>query len=140
MPIKRGYAPIPPFVKEMPSAPKMKAYASGSGTERIVTGGVIAQKYGNTVKYFAVEYKPSPDIMTKIESGSTDVAELLQKTDATLVEIRGGYSRIPSGDLKVMKKGALKQATLVDISTDGNTEEAPATEGSEGGGVGSKYN
>lgn len=122
------------------SAPKMKAYASGSGTERIVTGGVIAQKYGNTVKYFAVEYKPSPDIMTKIESGSTDVAELLQKTDATLVEIRGGYSRIPSGDLKVMKTGALKQATLVDISTDGNTEEAPATEGSEGGGVGSKYN
>ncbi len=122
------------------SAPKMKAYSSGSGTERIVTGGVVAQMYGNTVKYFAVEYKPSPDIMTKIESGNTDVAELLQKTDATLVEIKGGYSRIPSGDLKVMKTGALKQATLVDLSSAGNTEESEATEGSEGAGVGSKYN
>jgi hypothetical protein len=115
------------------SAPKMKAYASGSGTERIVTGGVVAQMYGNTVKYFAVEYKASPDLLTKIQQGDEDAIALMQKTDATLTEIKGGYSRIPSGDLKVMKTGALKQATLVDLSVDGNTEESEAATSSEGG-------
>lgn len=128
------------------SAPKTKAYSSGSGEQRIVTGGVIAQKQGNTVKYFAVEYKPSADIMTKIKeleaSGASEgaITALLQKTDATLTEIKGGYSRIPSGDLRLMKTASLREANLVDISADGNTEEAPAAEGSEGGGVGSKYN
>ena len=128
------------------SAPKTKAYSSGSGEQRIVTGGLIAQKVGNRVKYFAVEYKPSEDIMTKVKeleaSGASEnaISALLQKTDATLTQIQGGYSRIPSGDLKLMKTAALREANLVDISTDGNTEEAPASEGSEDGGVGSKYN
>ena len=122
------------------SAPKMKSYASGSGTERIVTGGVIAQKYGNTVKYFAVEYKASPDLLTKVERGDQEAIALLQKTDATLTEIKSGYSRIPSGDLKIMKAGALAQANLVDVSSGGNTEGAPAAEGSADAGVGSKYN
>ena len=128
------------------SAPKTKAYSSGSGEQRIVTGGVIAKKVGNSVEYFAVEYKPSEDIMTKVKeleaSGASEsaISTLLQKTDATLTQIKGGYSRIPSGDLRLMKTAALREANLVDISTDGNTEEAPATEGSEGSGVGSKYN
>lgn len=128
------------------SAPKTKAYSSGSGEQRIVTGGVIAQKVGTSVKYFAVEYKPSEDIMKKVKeleaSGASEAAisTLLQKTDATLVQIQGGYSRIPSGDLKLMKTAALREANLVDLSTEGNTEEVPATEGSEDGGVGSKYN
>lgn len=119
------------------SAPKMKAYSSGSGEQRIVTGGVIAQKQGNKVKYFAVEYKPSADIMTKVReleaSGASEAAisALLRKTDATLVEIKGGYPRIPSGDLRIMKGAALKKANLVDISADGNTEEATAADGSE---------
>mgnify|MGYP001168304892 CR=1 FL=1 len=127
------------------SAPKMKSYSSGSGEQRIVTGGVIAQKQGNKVTYFAVEYKPSADIMTKVRemetAGASDAAisALLRKTDATLTEIKGGYSRIPSGDLKIMKTASLREANLVDISSEGNTEEA-AEEGSEGGGVGSKYN
>ena len=128
------------------SAPKTKAYSSGSGEQRIVTGGVIAQKVGNRVTYFAVEYKPSADIMTKVReleaSGASEAAisALLRKTDATLAEIKGGYSRIPSGDLKLMKTAALREANLVDISADGNTEESTATEGSEDAGVGSKYN
>jgi hypothetical protein len=128
------------------SAPSAKAYSSGSGEQRIVTGGVIAQKQGNTVKYFAVEYKPSADIMTKVKeleaSGASEsaISTLLQQTDATLTEIKGGYSRIPSGDLRLMKTASLREAGLVDISADGNTEEAPAAGGSEGGGVGSKYN
>ena len=128
------------------SAPKAKAYSSGSGEQRIVTGGVIAKKVGNSVEYFAVEYKPSADIMTKIKeleaSGASEsaISTLLQKTDATLAPIKGGYSRIPSGDLKLMKTAALREANLVDISSDGNTEEATATEGSESAGVGSKYN
>jgi len=128
------------------SAPKTKAYSSGSGEQRIVTGGVIAQQVGNRVEYFAVEYKPSEDIMTKVReleaSGASEAAisALLRKTDATLAPIKGGYSRIPSGDLKLMKTAALREANLVDISADGNTEEAAATEGSEDAGVGSKYN
>lgn len=113
------------------SAPKMKAYASGSGTERIVTGGVIAQKVGNKITYFAVEYKPSPDLFTKIKQGDGDAVGLLQKTDATLVEIKGGYSRVPSGDLKVMKSAALERANLVDITAAGNTENESTEEGSE---------
>ena len=84
--------------------------------------------------------------MTKVRgleaSGASEAAisALLRKTDATLAPIKGGYSRIPSGDLKLMKTAALREANLVDISADGNTEEAAATEGSEDAGVGSKYN
>lgn len=128
------------------SAPKTKAYSSGSGEERIVTGGVVAQKVGNKVEYFAVEYKPSQDIMTKIsemeQSGASEaqISALLQKTDATLTPIRGGYSRIPSGDLKLMKTAALREANLVDISAASNTEDESTEEGSTEGGVGSKYN
>ena len=122
------------------SAPKMKAYSSGSGEERIVVGGVVAQNVGGEMKYFAVEYKPSEDIMTKVKaleaSGASEAAisQLLQKTDATLVPITGGYSRIPSGDLRVMKAASEKQAGMVNIGE----ENAPEAESAEG--VGSKYN
>jgi len=125
------------------SAPKLKSFGSGSGTERIAFGGVVAQRVGKEVQYFAVEYKPSEDIMARIAdmeaAGSSEeaISALLQKTDATLVNLPsgGGYSRATQGDLKTMKREALKQAGFVNLDQDTQEEEAPVTEG-----VGGKYN
>lgn len=130
------------------SAPKLKSFGSGSGTERIAFGGVVAQRVGTSVQYFAVEYKPSEDIMARIAdmeaAGSSEeaISKLLQQTDATLVNLPsgGGYSRATQGDLKTMKKEALRQAGYVNLDQDVEPQEDAAAEAPATEGIGGKYN
>jgi hypothetical protein len=142
--IKKGITPKEGQQIGYASAPKTRAYASGSGSERIVTGGIIAQKKGEDVEYFAVEYKPTEGLMEQISEmkrkgvSQEKIDALFMQTDATLVKIEGGYPRIPSADLRIMKSEALKQASLVELPK--NTSGGSIDGSTSGGGVGSKYN
>lgn len=83
------------------STPDMKVFKSGSGTEGVIANGIIASKVGDKTQYFVVEYKPSPDILAKIERGE-DVSDFLQKMDANLVPLQQSRSRIPEVALSYM--------------------------------------
>ena len=87
------------------STPDLKVFKSGSGSEAIIASGIVASKVGDKTQYFVVEYKPSPDIIAKLDRGE-DVSGLLQKTDATLVPLQSSRSRIPQGALSLMKAQA----------------------------------
>ena len=88
------------------STPDMKVFKSGSGTEGVIAKGLIASKNAEgKTQYFVVEYKPSPDIIAKVERGE-DVSDLLQKMDANLVPLQKSRSRIPEIALSYMKAKA----------------------------------
>jgi hypothetical protein len=88
------------------STPDMKVFKSGSGTEGVIANGLIASKNAEgKTQYFVVEYKPSPDIIAKVERGE-DVSDLLQKMDANLVPLQKSRSRIPEIALSYMKAKA----------------------------------
>ncbi len=83
------------------STPDMKVFKSGSGSEGVIANGIIASKVGDKTQYFVVEYKPSPDILAKVERGE-DVSDFLQKMDANLVPLQESRSRIPEVALSYM--------------------------------------
>lgn len=87
------------------STPDMKVFKSGSGSEGVIANGIIASKVGDKTQYFVVEYKPSPDILAKVERGE-DVSDFLQKMDANLVPLQSARSRIPEVALSYMKAKA----------------------------------
>ena len=87
------------------STPDMKVFKSGSGTEAVIANGIIASKVGDETEYFVVEYKPSPDIIAKVDRGE-DVSDFLQKMDANLVPLQKSRSRIPEIALSYMKAKA----------------------------------
>lgn len=87
------------------STPDMKVFKSGTGSEAVVAGGIVASKVNGKTQYYVVEYKPSPDILAKLDRGE-DVSGLLQKTDANLVPLQKSRSRIPQNALSLMKAQA----------------------------------
>lgn len=87
------------------STPDMKVFKSGTGSEAVVAGGIVASKVDGKTRYYVVEYKPSPDILAKLDRGE-DVSGLLQKTDANLVPLQKSRSRIPQNALALMKAQA----------------------------------
>ena len=87
------------------STPDMKVFKSGTGSEAVVAGGIVASKVDGKTQYYVVEYKPSPDILAKLDRGE-DVSGLLQKTDANLVPLQKSRSRIPQNALALMKAQA----------------------------------
>jgi hypothetical protein len=89
-----------------------KTFASGSGNERIVTGGVVASRDAEgKIVNFVVEYKPSPDILAKMDRGE-DISDLLVKMDASFVPLQEAKSRVPQGVLSMLVQEANKQAGL----------------------------
>lgn len=88
----------------------MKLRARGSGAQKVLVGGVLAQKKSDgSFEYFAVEYQPSPDILTKIEEGG-DAASLLAQVDANVVPIDAARAGIPSQEISQLKQNAFLQA------------------------------
>lgn len=89
-----------------------KTFASGSGNERIVTGGVVASRDAEgKIVNFVVEYKPSPDVLKKMDRGE-DISDWLVKMDASFVPLQEAKSRVPQGILSMLVKEANKQAAL----------------------------
>ena len=91
----------------------MKLRPRGSGAQKVIVGGVLAQKKSDdTWEYFAVEYQPSPDILTKIEEGgdNIDAAALLAQVDANVVPLNSARSGIPSQEIAILQQNAFLQA------------------------------
>ncbi len=108
----------------------MKLRPRGTGAEKVIVGGVLAQqKSDGTFEYFAVEYKPSPDILTKIEEGG-DASALLAQVDAKVVPLDAARAGIPSGQIPQLQQNAYIQAG----------GQGKYTDAQGGGGVGSQYN
>ena len=92
------------------STPDMKPRTTGSGTEKVLTGGVIAQrKSDGTFEYFAVEYKPSPDILSKIERGE-DASGYLEKMDTMIVPLTSARARLFEDEIETLKANAEAEA------------------------------
>jgi len=109
----------------------MKLRPRGSGAEKVLVGGVLAQqKSDGSFEYFAVEYKPSPDILTKIEEGG-DAKALLAQVDATVVPLSAARAGIPSQEIAQLKQNAYIQAGGQGKYTDGQGNNS---------GVGAQYN
>ena len=99
----------------------MKLRPRGSGTKKVIVGGVLAQmKSDNTYEFFAVEYQPSPDILTKIAEGG-DAASLLAQMDANIVPLDAASAGIPSGQIAQLKQNAFIQAGGKGTYTDPET-------------------
>jgi hypothetical protein len=88
----------------------MKLRPRGSGSKKVIVGGVLAQKKSDdTYEFFAVEYQPSPDILTKIEEGG-DAAALLATMEANIVPLSAASAGIPAGQIPQLKQNAFEQA------------------------------
>lgn len=91
----------------------MKLRPRGTGAQKVVVGGVLAQKKSDgSFEYFAVEYQPSADILTKIEEGGDDLdaAALLAQVDANVVPLSAASAGIPSQEIAQLKQNAFLQA------------------------------
>ena len=91
----------------------MKLKPRGTGTEKVLVGGVMANvtSDGALQGFYAVEYKPSPDILKKIEEGA-DVSGLLQKMDAKIVPLKSARAGIISDDIQRLQVNAMAQAGM----------------------------
>ena len=91
----------------------MKLKPRGTGTEKVLVGGVMANvtSDGKLQGFYAVEYKPSPDILKKIEEGA-DVSGLLQKMDANVVPLQSARAGIISDDIQRLQVNAMNQAGM----------------------------
>lgn len=92
------------------SVPNMKLQASGSGTQKVVISGFVSSRNeaGEFVRY-AVQYKPSPDVIEKMERGE-NISDYLQKMDASLVPLDQARSRVLRKYVQPMMDAADKQA------------------------------
>jgi hypothetical protein len=91
----------------------MKLRPRGTGAQKVIVGGVLAQKKSDeTWEYFAIEYQPSADILTKIEEGgdNVDAAALLAQVDANVVPLSSARSGIPSQEIAILQQNAFLQA------------------------------
>ena len=88
----------------------MKLRPRGSGSKKVLVGGVLAQKKSdNTYEFFAVEYQPSPNLLAKAEAG-VDVSQYLEQMDAFVVPLDAASAGIPSGQIAQLKQNAFIQA------------------------------
>ena len=106
------------------SAPNLTKKGIGSGSQGIITGGLISSRdKSGKVEYYVVEYKPSPDAWSKLEA-SDDIGEWLSKTDARIVPLSEARGRILENDLALMKSKADAE------SSNGMVEQSKTTQNS----------
>lgn len=86
------------------SAPNLSKKGIGTGSQGIITGGLISSRDKNgNVEYYVVEYKPSKDAWSKLEA-SDDIQSWLAQTDARIVPLSEARGRILEKDLELMKQ------------------------------------
>lgn len=109
------------------SVEDMKLRKRGSGTEQVLVGGVMAQmgSDGKVIGYYAVEYKPSPDILAKIER-SEDVSGYLDKMDTRIVPLDNARAGLFEGEIETLKANALAEAkSLMDFDDKDSENNKP---------------
>jgi hypothetical protein len=88
----------------------MKLRPRGSGSKKVIVGGVLAQKKSDdTYEFFAVEYQPSADILQKIADGA-DASEYLTQMEANVVPLSAASAGIPAGEIAQLKQNAFIQS------------------------------
>jgi len=88
----------------------MKLRPRGSGSKKVLVGGVLAQqKSDETWEYFAIEYQPSEDILQKVADGA-DWSTYMEQMDANVVPLSAASAGIPSGEIAQLKQNAFIQA------------------------------
>lgn len=103
----------------------MKLRPRGSGSKKVLVGGVLAQKKSDdTYEFFAIEYKPSADILKKIDEG-VDPSSYLEKMDANVVPLSSASAGIPSQEIAQLKQNAFIQAGGQGTYTNPESNRAP---------------